>query len=92
MSQAAAKYLGDRLPCLATREEAVWRSLLECRPLLTFLIKDNDISPETDLGQLAVDTEDLQKEIEQDTEGHCMIVGIEKRTRLDDGRGIQSST
>lgn len=71
------------------RSDGIWERLLRDRPALTFLVLGgNDITPESDLVQLAQDIEDLAKEIEDKTGGHCKIVGVEKRTNP---RGMSSA-
>ena len=55
--------------------------LVQYQPELTILlIGGNDIKPETQPRQLAAAIEQLAQRIEERTGGHCLILGIEKRS------------
>lgn len=62
------------------REDRAWEQLLVHRPQLTLLvIGGNDIMADTDMARLALDMEELTREIEK-TGGYCYIAGLEKGT------------
>ena len=67
-----------------------WQALLSYSPDLTILmIGGNDINANTSPKELALEIEQLAQEIETETQGHCIIFGIESRVRP---RGISADT
>ena len=64
------------------RSAAIFQELTTYQPDLTFLvIGGNDIQTDTVPRDLANHIQDLCKEIEEVTGGHCIIIGIEKRSQ-----------
>ena len=67
-----------------------WQALLSYAPELTILmLGGNDITENTTPKDLALEIEQLVKEIEEATRGHCLIIGIESRVRP---RGLSAET